>query len=189
VEWKTIEPADPAYKTPNMMKRNARHRGPRESAKVLSDHQEEIFDIRQNFKDIDAVTQLQKERIGTWIHGETGDPVENITYSGEKTFEANVNRSSYPLVPGASGSQFDALVVELNGAGLTADNYSINNGYLVINSNVLQAGALVAKYTVTVPIANQRMLGMNEIHTRMQALSDRLGEVERRYSRYENANQ
>ncbi|QHW35626.1 hypothetical protein GZH47_33780 (plasmid) [Paenibacillus rhizovicinus] len=187
MEWKTIEPADRPLKMPNMMKRNARHRGQRESEKFLSDHQEEIYDIRQNFKDIDSVTNQQQDSIFAWIHGESQEPVENITYSGEKTFTATASQLSYLLVPGAAAGQFESLMVELNGALLGSNQYSIDNGYLMFMSNALQDGLLDVKYTVTVPIKNQRMVGVSEIHDRIQRLSDRMGEVERRYSQYENA--
>jgi len=174
-------------KMPHMVKRNARYRGPRESEKYLFDHQEELYDIRQNYLDIHRTTETQRAEIASWFHGNSQDPVENITFSGEKSFNVNLNQRSYPLISKVSRSQFSILVVQLNGNVLPENSYTIDNGFLVLNSNALQEGSLKVQYTVTIPIKAQRMVGLNENHRRLQSLSDRIGAIERRYQSYENA--
>lgn len=67
------KPVLPLYKYPNIMKRNARYRGHRESEKVLNDHQEQIYDIRQLHKDISSLSQSMDASFHSWFHG-----VENL---------------------------------------------------------------------------------------------------------------
>ncbi|MEB2276875.1 hypothetical protein LAV82_22925 [Bacillus sp. ILBB4] len=59
----------PLYKYPNVMKRNARYRGHRESEKVLNDHQEQAYDIRRLYKDISYTDSLKDQNIFQWFHG------------------------------------------------------------------------------------------------------------------------
>jgi hypothetical protein len=55
--------------------------------------------------------------------------------------------------------------------------------------NALQSGTLTASYTVTVSVEEQKMTGIFDLKSRMQMMDERLGEMERRYLRYENAYQ
>lgn len=57
------------YKYPNIMKRNSRYRGHRESEKVLNDHQEQIYDIRQLYKDLDNLDVMKYITINSWFFG------------------------------------------------------------------------------------------------------------------------
>jgi hypothetical protein len=187
-QLKIVERRDDNYKYPNMMKRNARYRGHRESEKYLSSHQEQILDIRLNHVDIQALQDLQGKLITSWFNGENEAPAENITFSAEKTFQVNQEQSSYPLIPGVPRGQFSNVVVELNGLVLTPDvDYLINNGYLIINGIALQNGTMKASYTATVSTVEHRMTGIHELQERIERLDERVGELERRYVRYENA--
>jgi PKD repeat protein len=70
------KPIPPLYKYPNIMKRNVRYRGHRESEKMLNDHQEQIYDIRQLYKDIGSLDEMKDITITSWFHG-----VENLSIS------------------------------------------------------------------------------------------------------------
>ena len=63
------KPIPPLYKYPNIMKRNARYRGHRESEKFLNDHQEQIYDIRQLYKDLTSLENMKKAAIDSWFYG------------------------------------------------------------------------------------------------------------------------
>jgi hypothetical protein len=63
------KPIPPLYKYPNIMKRNSRYRGQRESEKVLNDHQEQTYDIRQLHKDISKLDSMKEETIDSWFNG------------------------------------------------------------------------------------------------------------------------
>jgi hypothetical protein len=178
---------DETYKSPSVMKRNARYRGQRESEKVLSSHQEQIYDIRQNYVDIQSLTDLQDSLTSSWFQGESEAPVENITYSTEKTFDAHLDQASYPLIPGSPQGAFSNVMVELNGNPLVPSAYTITNGFVVLQSSALQNGPLKVAYTATVSMTEQRMNGLDEMKQRMQVMNERVGELERRYTRYENA--
>jgi hypothetical protein len=182
-------PADNATKLPNAMKRNSRYRGQRESEKVLSDHQEQIYDIRRQYVDISSFTELQENLVESWFHGETEAPAENITLAQSKTFTAFVDQTAYPLNPGTAASQYSGLVIQLNGVKLTNSQFHIDDGYLIMERNALQSGTLTASYTVTVSVEEQKMTGIFDLKSRMQMMDERLGEMERRYLRYENAYQ
>lgn len=69
-------PIPSLYKYPNGMKRNSRYRGQRESEKVLNDHQEQIFDIRQLHNDIGSLDIMKGTTIHSWFHG-----MENLSIS------------------------------------------------------------------------------------------------------------
>jgi hypothetical protein len=180
-------PKRDVHKYPNIMKRNARYRGHRESEKVLSDHQEQIFDIRQLYVDIKSLTDLQDTLTKSWFLGENEAPVENITLAQTKTFTANIDQTAYPLNPGTPASQYAGVVVQLNGADIAPNQYHIDNGYLIINSKALQNGSLTVSYTVTISVEEQKMIGTYDLKARMQQMDERLGELERRYRRHENA--
>lgn len=55
------------YGYPQTMKRNARYRGPRESEKVLLDHSEQLYDIRQLTLTRMRQTTEQNEAIASWF--------------------------------------------------------------------------------------------------------------------------
>lgn len=63
------KPIPPLHKYPNIMKRNSRYRGQRESEKVLNDHQEQIYDIRQLHKDISNLDSMKDATIDSWFLG------------------------------------------------------------------------------------------------------------------------
>lgn len=62
-------PIPPLYKYPNIMKRNSRYRGHRESEKVLNDHQEQIYDIRQLYTDLSNLEVMKDTTIDAWFNG------------------------------------------------------------------------------------------------------------------------
>lgn len=74
----------PLYKYPNIMKRNARYRGQRESEKFLSDHQEQIFDIRQLTNDIQNLQESSNTMIYSWFNGDEGGSISMKTEGNEK---------------------------------------------------------------------------------------------------------
>lgn len=76
----------PLYKYPNVMKRNARYRGHRESEKVLNDHQEQIYDIRQLHKDLTDLSSVMNTSFHSWFYG-----VENLRISA--------NAEEYQFIP------------------------------------------------------------------------------------------
>lgn len=105
---KPIAAANPLYKYPNIMKRNARYRGHRESEKVLNNHQEQIYDIRQLHL---SITNLQKKAdisVRSWFEGEKNSSIsmkmeenpenitkipnmQNDTHNGQiRAFESNM---------------------------------------------------------------------------------------------------
>ncbi|SFJ65704.1 hypothetical protein SAMN02799624_05412 [Paenibacillus sp. UNC496MF] len=182
-------PAENATKLPNTMKRNSRYRGQRESEKVLSDHQEQIYDIRQQYVDIGSFTELQQSLIESWFRGENEAPAENITIAQTKTFSAFVDQTAYPLNPGTPESQYTGLVIQLNGERVADGQFHISDGYLIIERNALQNGIMLVSYTVTLSVEEQKMSGIFDLKSRMQMMDERLGEMERRYGRYENAYQ
>jgi hypothetical protein len=185
-----VKPKDDPYKYPHIMKRNARYRGHRESEKVLSSNQEQIYDIRQNYVDIQSLTDLQESWITSWFQGENEAPSENLTFTTTKTFTANTDQSMYPLIPGAPAGAFSSVVVELNGKTLSSPtDYVITDGWVNIKSSALQSGTLNVTYTATIRVMQQRMFGIYEIMQRMQRMDERIGELERRYGRYEDAYQ
>jgi hypothetical protein len=189
-QFSNVLPGESSIKQPHIMKRNARYRGHRESEKVLSDHHEQILDIRYNFIDIQHLTRLQEGSINAWFYGENGDPPENITYYEEKHYEAYDIQTTYALAPGVPASQFAAVLVKLNGQALASGTeYIIDNGYLVMKRSALQSGSLDVSYSVTVAVAMQRMVGIDELRERMERMSTRINELKERMDRYENARQ
>ncbi len=103
-------PIQPLYKYPNIMKRNARYRGHRESEKFLSDHQEQFYDIRQIHKIIELLQNMEAEAISSWFLENSNIPMkikeisqnkEEVDKNSEVTkdsqiraFEGNVLQSS-----------------------------------------------------------------------------------------------
>lgn len=138
-------------KLPSIMLRNARYRGHRESEKFLSDHQEQIYDIRQNYKDITALVKKQKEKINAWFKG--NDP----------SFGINLH-SNHPN---------------------SADMLSIQEGKN--RTNMLE---LNEKYEFQAMSHHDvSVVGLQSIYKKLKAIDEKLGELERRYQSYENANQ
>ncbi|GAK42082.1 hypothetical protein TCA2_4574 [Paenibacillus sp. TCA20] len=183
-----VERRDDNYHYPNIMKRNARYRGQRESEKVLSDHQEQILDIRLNHMMIENHTKNQDDAVKSWFQGENEAGVENITYSAVKTFSINMEQTSYPLMPGVAESSFSRLVVFLDGAELNSPgDFVFENGYIKLKSNALQIGDMKVEYTVTVAVAEQKMNGLYPVANRMNQMNEHLAELERRLQSYENA--
>jgi|GEM_PF-5052130 len=183
-----VERRDDNYHYPNVMKRNARYRGQRESEKVLSDHQEQILDIRLNHILIENHTKNQDVAVKSWFHGENGAESENITYSATKTITTHKEQAAYPLIPGVEESSFSRLVVSLNGAELISPgDFMLENGYIQLNRNVLQSGTMEVNYTVTVAVAETPMQGLYPTSQRMNQMNERLAEIERRRQSYENA--
>lgn len=182
-----VEHIDENYKFPSTMKRNSRFRGQRESEKVLSDHQEQLYDIRVNHIDIQKLKDSQAELTKSWFSGESEAPAENITYSAVKTFQVLAGQSSYPLMPGVPASSFSNLVIFLKEAKITTPaDYMLDNGYIKLNSNVIQVGNMKASYTVTISVAEQHIPGIQQIRQHMERMNEQVGEMERRYNRYEN---
>lgn len=63
-------PEQSLYKLPNMMFRNARYRGQRESEKVLNSHQEQIYDIHKLHQDIYKLKQATQDMTNSWFYNE-----------------------------------------------------------------------------------------------------------------------
>lgn len=182
-----VVPSDDAYKYPNLMKRNARYRGQRESEKVLNSHQEQVYDIRQNFKDITELTNLQEISIKSWFRGEIAKETEINTFTATKSFNTSKDQATYSLMPGVPGSQFSNVVIQLNGSILPVFAYSINDlGYLVLSRNVLQDGTMTVDFAVSVALGDQRMVGTQELGMKLREMDERLGELERRFTKYES---
>ncbi len=176
------------YQYPNTMKRNARYRGHRESEKVLSDNQEQLLDIRINHIDIQKINILENNLIKTWFSGEIGDLAENITYSAMKTLDTLPDKTSYLLPIDVVEGKLSALMISLNEAVLVSpSDYVIQDGSIVLKSNVSEKGTMEVEYTVTVSVMNQRMIGQSEISERMGAINEKIGNMERRYNDYESA--
>lgn len=106
-------PIPPLYKYPNIMKRNVRYRGHRESEKMLNDHQEQIYDIRQLYKDIDSLDKMKDITIDTWFHG-----IQNLSISTKAVVNANEPKEIQGIL---SDSDVDSVrvlendVVQLSG--------------------------------------------------------------------------
>lgn len=103
----------PLHKYPNIMKRNSRYRGQRESEKVLNDHQEQIFDIRQIHKDMSSLDVLKDTTIDSWFNG-----IETVSIS----MKAQENKSISKELPNIqrdtdvdSVRAFNSDVVQLSG--------------------------------------------------------------------------
>ncbi len=116
-------PIQPLHKYPNIMKRNARYRGHRESEKFLSDHQEQIYDIRQIHKNIEKLKEMTQAVIYSWFlenshipikikeisqnTEETGENPESTGGSRIRAFNDNMLQSS--------GNHLEERIVGING--------------------------------------------------------------------------
>jgi PKD repeat protein len=80
------KPILPLYMYPNIMKRNVRYRGHRESEKMLNDHQEQIYDIRQLYRIVDYLEDMKGTTVESWFNG-----IGNFSISKKEI--ANVHES------------------------------------------------------------------------------------------------
>lgn len=86
-------------KYPNIMKRNARYRGHRESEKYLNNHQEQLFDIRNSFQDITYIEEWKERVVKEWFNGKESvsklrnnqDMVNNLTVNYLSSLESKSN--------------------------------------------------------------------------------------------------
>lgn len=70
---------------------------------------------------------------------------------------------------------------------LPGDGFTIVNGYLILGQNVLEEGILEVSFTVTLELKNQHIYGYYLLSQKLQELDCRIGEIERRFTLYENA--
>jgi hypothetical protein len=179
------------YKLPHIMKRNARYRGHRESEKYLSSHQEQIFDIRQNWKEINDFTELQESTIKSFFHGESSKPSQNIMISKVKTFTADNNQDSYLLINDVAIRSISNIVVELDGIVVDPSKYHVTNGYLFIDTEKATThpnpSTLKVTFVAVAEVNPDHITGIYNIKKRLQYIDERLGELERRYREHENA--
>jgi hypothetical protein len=174
------------YNYPTFMKRNARYRGHRESEKYLNAHQEQVWDIQNNYYELDALTNNQNQAIESWFNGETEKTVENVMFSQTKSFQTYSNQSQYLLYPGISASSFSSIVVQLNNKTLAINvDYTVGDGYL--NLTKPTDGTCTVSFTVNASIPNAMNTGIFSIKNKLQALDERLGELEKRRQNYEDA--
>lgn len=71
----------PLYKYPQKVLRNARYRGPRESLKVLQDHQEALYDIRKLMKELNLNAEYIDYMKGKWLNRKQS--LNNFLYAFE----------------------------------------------------------------------------------------------------------
>jgi hypothetical protein len=174
-------------KIPTAMARNARYRGQRESEKYLQDKIEQEYDIRTNWKDLDAVTKLQQESTSAWING---DKSGIIMLTQEKTFRIDPYNGTYLLMDKVHERHFQDIVIELeSNTFATSDYYSVQSGYLLLNypaiysATGLNPGTIHNKLmTVSYKVS---MIGLFELSARLHEIDERIKENERRYSMYE----
>lgn len=185
------KPHNPNYKLPNIMKRNARYRGQRESEKTLNDHQEQIYDIRKHHSEIELLTNIQDVAIKSWFVGEIEASEENLMIDAEQKLQVVAGQKSYGLITDRPVRSFNNVMVKLDGVIVDPSKYRIENGHLLIdpfsigdNSSPL---LLDVSYTAILMITHAYIQGIYDIKKNMQQLDERLKEAERRYQEYENA--
>jgi hypothetical protein len=178
---------DPMIKIPNIMKRNARFRGHRESEKTLYDHQEQIFEIRQNWEEINNLTNLKDSTVKGWFHGEPVKLDKNLTITQSKTFQASSDKSRYPLIKDGTVRSFTNVVVKLDGIVINPLDYFFSQGDLVYTSPSSTPQTLTISYTAKIDLPQDFNKGIYNVKKRLQALDERIAEAERRYQDIENA--
>lgn len=179
------------YKMPAIMLRNARYRGQRESEKYLSDHQEQLYDIRQNWKDIDAHTTNQNSKIQEWFWGEAEENGEIVEITVEKTFKPSADVSSYSVIETYPIRNVKSVMVKLDNVDVMPNKYKVMNGSIVLDVTKAGNTSTPTELKVTMkaevikePFTNR---GIYLLKRRLQYIDERLAEAERRYSDYENA--
>jgi hypothetical protein len=185
-----IKPYIPNYPLPNIVKRNARYRGPRESEKYLHSHQEQIYEIRQNWKVINDFTELQQQTIQSFFEGESEKPKKNIMISNTKTFQIENNINEYVLLPHIVVRKINHIMVKLDGNEISNTSYQVVENRLQIDSSILtNHKEITVSFVAEVEVAEDHIFGLEPIKSKLQYLDKKLGELERRYQTYENAYQ
>ncbi|MCD7910931.1 hypothetical protein KC480_05250 [Bacillus velezensis] len=104
------------YKYPNIMKRNARYRGQRESEKFLNDHQEQIYDIRNLYRDFKKTDDMKCISINSWFNGVSDKEKQSIyAINQENDRNSTLSTESIEDEKPNTGRAFDTNVVQLNG--------------------------------------------------------------------------
>jgi hypothetical protein len=119
------KPIPPLYKYPNIMKRNSRYRGHRESEKTLNDHQEQIYDIRQLQQDISNLDTMKDTTIDSWFNGVETLSISTKAQDNEQSLEEtpimleqmNVDsiRGFNNVVIQSSGNSFEESMIGIYG--------------------------------------------------------------------------
>jgi len=174
---------------PNFQKRNARYRGPRESEKYLNGHQEQLYDIRKNWKIIDRLTELKDDTIHALFNGETELPIKKNMISGEKTFLISPNQTTFTLIPNVSISKLSSILVKLDGVEIDSKEFFVDRNILHFNPfNIKQnPKQLDVIFVGEVLILQDYHRGIHLMKRRLKKIDERLSELERGYTLYENA--
>ncbi|MCY9186618.1 hypothetical protein [Bacillus halotolerans] len=107
------------YKYPNIMKRNSRYRGQRESEKFLNDHQEQIFDIRNLYKDLEKTENMKCISINSWFFGMSEAEKQSIFTINQE----NNNNSSYTMESSNNEKPDSRRAIDSNMIQLSGDRF------------------------------------------------------------------
>lgn len=180
----------PDQDIPHFVKRNARYRGHRESEKFLNSHQEQIFDIRKNFQNIEKETKIIEKSIENWLNGEILEKSKNHLINGEKVHQARGNVTRYEITSNTDISHFSSVVVKLNNKIIDEYLYKIDGRHLIIDIQKilgLDNATLHISYEGVTQEGASTTTGLNNIQAKIGHLIDKVSELERRYMSYENA--
>ncbi|ARC67397.1 MULTISPECIES: hypothetical protein [Bacillus subtilis group] len=104
------------FKYPNIMKRNSRYRGQRESEKFLNDHQEQIYDIRHLYKDLEKNEYMKCISINTWFKGISNAEKQSIfAKSKENDLNSSSSIEGQETEKTDAGRAFNSDVIQLSG--------------------------------------------------------------------------
>ncbi|MBU5262148.1 hypothetical protein [Bacillus atrophaeus] len=104
------------YKYPNIMKRNSRYRGHRESEKFLNDHQEQIYDIRNLYKDLGKTEEMKCISINSWFNGVSdAEKQSNFIINEEIYPNSSSSIESLDAEKPDTGRAFDSDMIQLSG--------------------------------------------------------------------------
>jgi hypothetical protein len=110
------KPIPPLHMYPNIMKRNARYRGQRESEKVLNNHQEQIYDIRKLYQGVQAIDEMKDITTTSWFMGEENNSIYMKVEECGRNQDVAVDDSSDITVDSIRG--FSSDVIQLSGNSL-----------------------------------------------------------------------
>lgn len=192
IQTEKVMPFNIKYDQPHMILRNARYRGPRESEKYLNSHQEQIYDIRQNWKKINNLMKEQKIEILKWQKGESSKSSSIFTITGEKEMPVTSDQTIYHLVDTIKIRKIHNVMVKLDTVPVSSEHYELIHNAVVIDINTIDLNTMPSTITIHYEIdveinEEDYQIGLNKIKDRIIALSERLTEAERRYCLYENA--
>lgn len=141
-------PPNALYKYPNIMKRNSRYRGHRESEKVLNDHQEQLYDIRQLYKDLDSLGTLQDTTIKSWFYGDENSSIS--IKSIENLQDMTENSATLDSIKLDSVRAFETDMIQLSGKSLEDSRivgiYEIKRRMQELDERIAEAGRRYREY-------------------------------------------